>query len=160
MSSLDLIPHYTSFKNYSSEKEVKKLENKAEIYDKIIDTPRFELELNTIIEEQIENLSENNKINIKDSALTLSQYIFDNEQNNNNLGNGKEQKETDINKFLNLLIMINRLYKKDLINAEEKIKLKKMVLSKSIKIEKFYYDIYKNSDNDNEKLIQEIKKLF
>ena len=56
--------------------------------------------------------------------------------------------------------MINRLYKKELINNEEKIKLKKMVINKSKKIEEFYYDVYLNSKIDKEILIQEIKKLM
>ena len=35
-----------------------------------------------------------------------------------------------------------------------------MVIGKSIKLEKFYYDIYQNSNTDKKQFIQEIKKLI
>ena len=159
MSSSDLTALNPFFKNYSSEKEIKKFEANVEVYEKSSETPRFEKELNSSIEESIENLNENNKIYISDSVLTLSQYVFVDEKNNN--VNAKiEDKEKDSNKYENLLIMINNLYKKELINDEGKIKLKKMVISKSIKVEKFYYDTYQNPNTDKEKLIEEIKKLI
>ena len=63
------------------------------------------------------------------------------------------------NHFKNLLEMINNIYKKGLINSEEKIKLKKLVIEKSEKIEYFYYNIYKNSENDKT-LINEVRKII
>ena len=157
MSSLDLTPR--TLRNYLSEKELEKFkfEINDEMYDSSQKTPRFELELNTIAEEQIENLSENNKIAKKDSVLTLSEYVFFDDKNTENV---EKQKEKNNNRFQSLLVMINSLYKKTLINAEEKIKLKKMVIDKSIKIENFYYDIYQNLGTDKEKLVQGIKKLM
>ena len=157
MSLLDLTPR--SLRNYLSEKELEKFkfEINDEMYDSLQKTPRFELELNTIAEEQIENLSENNKIDKKDSVLTLSEYVFSDEKNTEN---EEKQKEKTSNRFQSLLVMINSLYKKTLINAEEKIKLKKMVIDKSIKIDNFYYDIYQNPETNKEKLAQGIKKLI
>ena len=156
-SLLDLIPHSSSFRNHLSEKEVEKFVDDLEIYDK---TPRFKLSLNTIVEEQIENLNENNKINVPDSSLTLSQYVFVDEQNNNiNFENEEKQKEENKNKFKNLLQMVKSLYKKALISTEEKIKFKKMIIGKSVIVEKFY-DIYQNPNTSKEKLNQEIKKLM
>ena len=74
--------------------------------------------------------------------------------------------ETDViiknkkkNECKNLLEMINKMYKKGSINCEEKIKLKKLVIEKSKKIEYFYNNIYKNLENDKNKLVSEIKKI-
>ena len=158
MSSLDSTPQNISFKNYSSVKDLEKFkfEINPENYVDEDKTPKFIL--NAIVEEKVENFNENDKIDKKDSALTLSQFVFVN-QNNNYLENEEKQKESD-NNFENLLVMINNLYKKALINAEEKIKFKKMVIGKSIKLEKFYYDIYQNSNTDKKQFIQEIKKLI
>ena len=53
--------------------------------------------------------------------------------------------------------MIYKIYKKGLINSEEKIKLKKLVIEKSKNIEYLYYNIYLNSKNDKDTLITEVK---
>ena len=150
ISSLDLIPHNSLFKNYSSEKEEDKL------YDETAKTARFEEVLSTIFEEQIEELNENNKNHKKSSELTFSNIFFVNEKNESE----ESHKEKDNKKLQDFLIMINELYRKTLINAEEKIKLKKMVLNKSLKIAKFYNDIYQNPNTNKEKLIEETKKLL
>ena len=63
------------------------------------------------------------------------------------------------NHYRNLLEMINKMYKKGMIYSEEKLKLKQLVIEKSIKIDYFYYNIYKNSKNDNNILITEVKKI-
>ena len=161
-SSLDLSSHNLIFNKYPSQKEIEKFrfEINPEIYESAPKTPKFESDLNSITEEEIENLNENNKINIPDSALTLSEFIFDDGQNNNILEKEEKKIQKDKSYFQNVLLMIKNLYRKALINAEEKIKLKKKVINKSIKIEKFYYDIYRNSNIDKEKLIREIKKLM
>ena len=59
----------------------------------------------------------------------------------------------------NLLEMIKKIYKKGLINSEEKVELKQLVIEKSKKIEYFYYNIYKHSKNDKNKLVFEVKKI-
>ena len=51
------------------------------------------------------------------------------------------------------------MYKTGLINSEEKIKLKQLVIKKSKKIEYLYYNIYSNSKNNKNTLANEIKKL-
>ena len=63
------------------------------------------------------------------------------------------------NHYRNLLEMINKMYKKGIIYSEEKLKLKQLIIEKSIKIEYFYYNIYKNSKNDKNILINEVKKI-
>ena len=63
------------------------------------------------------------------------------------------------NHFRNLLEMINKIYKKGIINSEEKLKLKQLIIEKSKKIEYFYYNIYKKSKNDKNTLITEVKKI-
>ena len=63
------------------------------------------------------------------------------------------------NHCINLLEMINKIYKKGLINSEEKVKLKQLVIDKSKKIEYLYYNIYKNSKNVKNTLVTEVKKI-
>ena len=74
--------------------------------------------------------------------------------NDLNVKNGKK------NHFINLLEMINKIYKKSLINSEEKLKLKQLVIEKSKKIEYFYYNVYKNSKKEKNILVAEIKKMI
>ena len=62
--------------------------------------------------------------------------------------------------YRNLLEMINRIYKKGIINSEEKVKLKQLVIEKSNKIEHFYYNVYINSKDDKNTLVTEIKKIL
>ena len=69
-------------------------------------------------------------------------------------------KFNDKNYYRNLLEMINKIYKKGLINSEEKVKLKKLVIEKSKKMEYLYYNIYKNSKNDKNMLVTEVKKIL
>ena len=68
-------------------------------------------------------------------------------------------KNDDKNNCRNLLEMINNMYKNGLINCEEKVKLKQLVIDKSKKIEYFYNNIYNDLNNDNNKLISEVKKI-
>ena len=68
----------------------------------------------------------------------------------NNKNNNKDY-------YRNLLEMIYKIYKKGLINSEEKIKLKKLTIEKSKKIEFLYYNIYLNSKKDKDTLTTEVK---
>ena len=63
-------------------------------------------------------------------------------------------------KYENLLEMINDVYKKGIINSEEKIILKQLVIAKSKKLENLYYNIYKNKFIDNNVLRLEISNLL
>ena len=63
-------------------------------------------------------------------------------------------------KYENLLEMINDVYKKGIINSEEKIILKQLIIAKSKKLENLYYNIYKNKFIDCNVLRLEISKLF
>ena len=68
-------------------------------------------------------------------------------------------KNNNKNHYRHLLEMINNIYKNGLINSEEKVKLKRLVIKKSKKIEYLYYNIYKNSKNDKNMLVIEVKKI-
>ena len=68
-------------------------------------------------------------------------------------------KNNNKNHYKNLLEMINKIYKSGLINSEEKVKLKQLVIEKSKKIEYLYYNIFINSKNDKNTLETEIKKI-
>ena len=130
-----------------------------------------------------------NPLRSKESELTLSNMVFDeelkrkinnekhkevvlNEKNKINtfsfeLENTEEIKTSlsaknlnKINKFKSLLEMITNLYKKGIINAEEKIKLKQMIIKKPEKLEKFYSNSYKNLHINNNILSIEIEKII
>ena len=108
----------------------------------------------------------------KDSSLTLSgektinlfkdDKYFDEDKKKNSTtknfvlhGNNANEK-----KYVNLLEMINDIYKKGIINSEEKIRLKQLVIAKSEKIENLYYNIYNNKFIDQNILRLEITKLL
>ena len=55
--------------------------------------------------------------------------------------------------------MISKMYKSGLIDSEEKVKLKQLVIKKSKKIEYFYYNIYLNTKNNKDILVNEAKKI-
>ena len=99
----------------------------------------------TSIEERVDSTENVNKTKIKKSIT------FDPEPTN---------KIKQKNHYKNLLEMINKIYKKELINSDEKVKLKKLIIEKSQKIENLYYNIYKNSKNDENTLVNEIKKII
>ena len=97
---------------------------------------------------------------------TIREKIPQNEYINNVKKNKRVFSENDFifkNKkkdhYRNLLEMINKMYKKGIVHSEEKLKLKQLVIEKSIKIDYFYYNIYKNSKNDNNILMTEVKKI-
>ena len=66
----------------------------------------------------------------------------------------------DEKKYENLLEMINIIYRKCIINSEEKVRLKQLVLGKSEEVENLYYNIYKNKPLDENILRAEITKLI
>lgn len=59
-------------------------------------------------------------------------------------------------KYAELLEIIYGLYKNNKINLEEKIKIKKLIICKSPKI----LNIYENFNNDNDKFINELKRII
>ena len=85
--------------------------------------------------------------------------------NNQNKNNPRKQIFSSINlkssmekeMLKNFLIFINNIYKAGAINNEEKLKLKKLIISKSEKIENIYNIFYKVDKN---KFVNELKKLI
>ena len=71
-----------------------------------------------------------------------------------------ERNRSKINTYKNLLEMIANLYKKGLINAEEKIKLKQLVIKKPENLENFYKNNYKYLNINNDILTIEIEKII
>ena len=65
-----------------------------------------------------------------------------------------------IDRYKKLLEMINKMYKTGLINSEEKVKLKLLMIDKSKKIEDLYYNLFTYPKNDKNVLINEIKKIM
>ena len=91
-----------------------------------------------------QSINVNNINNIR-QLITETNLIIENNKNN---------------QCRNLLEMIKNIYKKGLINSEEKVKLKQLVIKKSKKIKYLYDNIYKNSNNDKTKLESEVKKII
>ena len=122
----------------------------------------------------IKNIENQNYQNInikKESSLILS-----GEQNINSVNDDKDiimderndyienkivyNNSMNAKKYENLLEMINNIYKKCIINSEEKIGLKQLVIAKSKKIESLYYNNYRNKFIDENALRSEITKLL
>ena len=101
------------------------------------------------------SLSDEQKINSfnenKDIAIEKPNSIEKNIEYNNS---------SDSKKYENLLAMINNIYKKCIINSEEKIGLKQLVIAKSKKLENLYNNTYKNKFIDQNILRSEITKLI
>ena len=122
-------------------------------------------------DKKFENQEKENCQNIflrKNSSLTLSgeQEVnsFDyltiaEDKENNSIGKNDEYNMNE-KKYVNLLEMINNIYRKSIINSEEKIRLKQLVIAKSKKLESLYYNIYKNSFIDENVLRKELTKLI
>ena len=111
---------------------------------KLTESPIYKLETKNIsFKGRIPKIKDINKTKLK-KCITESEPIT---------------KIQNKNHYKNLLEMINKIYKKGLINSEEKIKLKKLVIEKSKKIGYLYYNIYKNSTNDTNLLVNEIKRI-
>ena len=62
--------------------------------------------------------------------------------------------------FENLLEFTNKLYHHNFINREEKLKLKKLIISRDKKMEEFYINFEKDENSSRNQYIQEIKKLI
>ena len=107
--------------------------------------PRIITKKNTYTKIRIQQIDKDNKL--KNVRQLLNKTNFINKNNKKNY-------------CRNLLEMINSIYKKGLINSEEKIKLKQLVIEKSKKIIYLYDNIYLNTKNDKNKLVSEVKKIL
>ena len=75
--------------------------------------------------------------------------------------NSKPLDEGDeIKMYCDFLLLVKKLYKSCLITAEERIKIKKLIISKSNKIINFYNKEYENIKDDYLKIANAIKKLL
>ena len=131
-------------------------------------TPKF----GSNLDQTYENAEKVNCQNIhvkKDSSLTLSGEhaikSLDNKTIVKDIKNDYISKKIVNNnmnekKYEKLLEMINNIYKKCIINSEEKIKLKQLVIAKSKKLENLYYNICKNKFKDENFLRTEITKFI
>ena len=66
----------------------------------------------------------------------------------------------EIKMYYDFLLLVKKLYKSCLITAEERIKIKKLIISKSNKIINFYNKEYENIKDDYLKIANAIKKLL
>ena len=134
------------------------------------DTPKFGLKL----DKSSDNFTKKNPQNIhiqKDSSFSFSDEkqinslkaskVTDKDKRNNSIA--KKVKYYNISneqKYENLLEMINDIYRKGIVNSQEKIRLKQLVIAKSKKLESLYYNIYKKKLFDQNILRSEITKLL
>ena len=68
-----------------------------------------------------------------------------------------EIKSTREKMYKDLLILINKLFKTEIINFEEKIQLKELIIVKSEQLDKIYANYY---PNNKDTLVSELKKLI
>ena len=66
----------------------------------------------------------------------------------------------EIKMYYDFLLLVKKLYKSCLITAEERIGIKKLIISKSKKIIGFYKKEYENIKHDYIKIASTIKKLL
>ena len=115
-----------------------------------------------------ENVKNENHHNIcirKDSSFTLSgDEEINTLKDNSDIIKSKVSNSIIVykneKKYEKLLEMINSIYRKGIINSEEKIILKQLVIAKSKKIENLYYNTYKSKGIDETVLRTEISKLL
>ena len=100
----------------------------------------------------------------KESNLPLKKNKIKNRRSfrvKSELLNAKSLDEDDeIKMYFDFLLLIRKLYKSCLITAEERIKIKKLIISKSNKIINFYNKEYENIKDDYLKIANAIKKLL
>ena len=110
------------------------------------------------------NLNSNKNIKRSSQFLLTSRKRTDNNLVKNEIKNKKQnfsstnlKSSNETKMYKDLLIFINNLFKKEIINSEEKIKLKQLIIVKSDKLENIY-GIYYPDDKDT--LIIELKNLI
>ena len=134
LSEMIFVPFPEDKDNHISKKKIKK--NKSNTYIKLRN-------------------KKNSLFPIRSNNKNLSESFLNQKSLHKSIFNVEEVKM-----FSDLLILTKQLYKFCLINSEEKIKFKKLVIEKSKSIFKFYRNEFKNNKNDYKKLSYEIKKLF
>ena len=92
----------------------------------------------------------NDKTITERSKCIKSKFLFDK----------SIDEEGKIKMCRDILILVKKLYKLCLITAEERIKIKKLIISKSKKIIDFYIKEYENIKDDNLKSANAIKNLL
>ena len=133
-------------------------------------TPRFENEFGD--NKNSSNLI-SDSLNSRESELTLFDMKFSYKefssillQKKSNSG-GVNEKQKNIEKngdeieiYMELLTTINESYKLCLINAEEKIKIKQLILSKFEEVKRIYFEYYDYLRTNKKKFIEKFKKLL
>ena len=101
----------------------------------------FSIDLKNILKKS--TVKESSNYNIALSLFGNSKYL-------------KENKEKDTKMCVELLEVVNNMYKSCFISAEEKIELKQMIISNRDKLEKIYLNYYDKKDL----LYKELKNLI
>ena len=115
-------------------------------------------EMKFIIEEQNE-IEEGNDIRKVNSCLNTRIGFLPDKNVKKNQNKTTIENNPKKEMCIKLLEVIIKLYKNCIINSEEKLKLKQLVISKSKKIEQIYKDYFVFSKYDKNELIKELKKL-
>ena len=103
----------------------------------------------------------------KKPSLFFSDRNIDNLQNNikslrfsRNFNEDLFDGQKEVKMCSDLLLLIKTLYKNCLITAEEKVEIKKLIISKSRKIIKFYINEFESIKNNNDKVATVLKNFI
>ena len=143
-SFLDNLLHYQNFNNNQCLKTFSNIDigkNLKNLYEEPC-TPTFggSKSDKKFVEEkeycQNIHIKKNSSFSLCDEIISFrDEKVVEQDKSNNSI---KKNVSTNEKKYENLLEMINNIYRKGIINSEEKIKLKQLVIAKSKKLENLY----------------------
>ena len=105
-----------------------------------------------------ENKSKTDNIQNNDKSKILNKINLNKNSKEEGKNNNKSKNLSNANIYKVLLKNIKELYKKRNITSPQKVKLKRLIISKSPKLENVYYSYYNN--NNKNKFIEDLKKLL
>ena len=103
------------------------------------------------------NFSENKKSQDNSEEFEKKEYYTKKNPKKQTFSSVNLKTTMEKNMLKDFLGFINNIYKNGIINTEEKIKLKQLIISKSEKIENIYNNYY---HNNKDKFVNELKKLI
>ena len=147
-------------------KNILNQKNENFFFQEII-TPRFENDCadiknsNDLIFDSLKTESELTLFNMKFSNKDFSNKLSQKKNSSNRTDQEiKKNEKTETQIYLELLIIIYESYKLCLINAEEKIRLKKLIISRFEEVKTIYFEYHDFLQTNKKNIIKKLKKLL